>query len=188
MRSSHSPDGVALPWLWPLTVLLTTVLLSVFLLEHAHAAGRWLRADGTWEAVPCPSAELQSDEASAVRLPAGCEVAWPRIGYGVAADLRIRDELVNLRARDARLQLELRASRGAADEIIERLSARASEMQKRLDAERDAELRVTDERDQARAERDVARAEVRSYAALFGVGGLILGGFVGLLAGVAVAN
>ena len=142
-----------------LLTLATLALLFVFLSHHAKAeSGTWVLKDDQTVQVPCPSQAAHDDETMTLRLPSGCRVLHPRIGYTVAQDLKVREELTTLRARGELLTLELRASREAGDKNLTEAGKVLSDTRLRLQTETDgrheAELALTLEREQALALRE----------------------------------
>lgn len=94
----------------------TVILLITFLSHHARAeTGTWRMSTGEVVSVTCPSQELQDDETMTLRLPGGCRVLHPRVGYTLTQDLNLRSELTTLRSKVDLLTKEVANSRSQAD-------------------------------------------------------------------------
>lgn len=116
----------------------TVVLLLVFLMNAARAElGTWVLKTGEVVNVPCPTQAAHDDETMTLRLPSGCRVLHPRIGYTVAQDLRLREETATLRARVDLLVGEVAASRAFADSELARAGEVLSDTRQRLEAQRE---------------------------------------------------
>ena len=176
--------------LWLLLLdAVTLLLLAYFTVSYAYAApGRWLRADGTWEDAPCPPEAAQADAGSVVRLPVGCLVLSPRVGYTVAQDERARTELARLRLAESDLKLEIGRSRGAADKIFADYQAQVGQLTSDLGQERDARVKAESERDVALASASAAEEGRWHVGVLGGVVGLLLGGMVGVVVAVSALH
>lgn len=102
-----------------LVTVLTILLLLTFLTSRAGAeTGTWRLSTGEVVSVTCPPPELQEDETMTLRLPEGCRVLHPRIGYTLVQDLNLRSELATLRTQVELLTREVSESRARADEMI----------------------------------------------------------------------
>ena len=77
--------------------------------------GWWQQQDCTWVRVPCaPLSAFQSD-LDLARLPAGCPVLRPRIGYSVSQDAAVREDLARAGVQIPMLRAELARCRVRAD-------------------------------------------------------------------------
>ena len=129
-----------------------TIILLITLLSHRARAetGTWQMSTGEVASVTCPSQELQDDETMTLRLPGGCRVLHPRIGYTLAQDLNLRSELATLRTRVDLLAREVAASRSQADASAADAQVVLAETRGRLDtcnaARQDLELQGVGER------------------------------------------
>jgi hypothetical protein len=130
--------------------------------------GQWEQLDGTMKPVPCPTATVQSDSAATVRLPAGCIVHHPRVGYTVQQDQNTRQELILLRDKSKDLTDALNQEREMSSAKTSKLYAFEVEMKQRLQT--------------ANIKAEAARAETRATEALMwkvalatGVSGILLG-------------
>lgn len=112
----------------------TIILLITFLSHRARAeTGTWKLSTGEVVSVPCPSQELQDDETMTLRLPGGCRVLHPRIGYTLAQDLNLRSEVATLRSRVELLTKEVATSRSQADVAATAASTVLTNTRGRLD-------------------------------------------------------
>lgn len=130
--------------------------------------GQWLQVDGQTVQVPCPSETTQADEQATVRLPAGCIVRHPRVGYTVPQDQRVREELGILRKKTTDLTDALNQEREISSVKTSKFYAFEVEMKQRLN---EANLRT-----------EVAKAQASAAEALVYKAALVTGG-ISLLVG-----
>lgn len=144
----------------------------------AAPVGTWTREDGAAVQVPCPSLEAQADVASVIRLPAGCVSLYPRIGYTVTQDLKLRGEVASLRAAAPLLRDEIAASRAAADALQADLTRRLAATRTEADVERatrqDLEVRLDLEAGRTKA----LEGERWTFAWVGGLTGVVLGAII----------
>lgn len=174
-------------WVWielsaVLYVTVVSLLLLWLLVTPAHAeptTGLWPRSDGTMGTAHCPTAAEQIDGDNIIRLPVGCLVLSPRLGYTVAQDLHARDELAVLRATVPAVRLELQQSREHADAILMDSRATLSRRDEALKAERDKANGLQIQVDAAKVESAALRSQ-RNWCVCLLVGGLVGALIVGL--------
>lgn len=160
----------------------TIILLITFLSHRARAeTGTWKLSTGEVVSVTCPPPALQEDETMTLRLPEGCRVLHPRIGYTLVQDLNLRSELSTLRAQVELLTREVSESRARADEMAaqsaetlrgtrEKLQACGTERND-LEVKLDLEQARVAELEQVMVERVALGA---SLGVVAGAGGLVL--------------
>lgn len=175
----HDSRLTRIVWWSMLTVAIA--FLSFCLTNRARAAevGEWPGSTGTTN-VPCPSDLDQADKSFVIRLPAGCKVTYPRLGYTLEQDLKLRGELATLRLSDAALRDEVSRGRAAADAFDQKLTLAIDDREQKLKDEREKRLAVEDERDVARGETQEAKKSIMTYSTTFGLIGLVVGLVLGL--------
>lgn len=158
--------------------LITIALLAFFLSSYARAQGlgTWRLPDGTELQVPCPAADAQADLTSIVRLPAKCTITYPRVGYTLEQDTKIRTEVTSLREQVPMLRSEIDASRQGG-------RATADVLRAQLDTCRKQEEDARHRRQDAELATRLQQAEVETLSRdrwLYGLAGVGVGVLVGL--------
>lgn len=139
-----------------------------FLIVALMQVGQWVQTDGQLIQVPCPSETTQADEQATVRLPAGCVVRHPRVGYTVQQDQRAREELGVLRKKSADLMDALNQEREISAAKTSKFYTYEVEMTKHLN---DANLRT----EAAKAKASAAEALVYKTAIITSAISLLVG-------------
>lgn len=135
--------------------------------------GTWTRSDGSTMTVPCPVQADFEDVQSTIRLPVGCPILGPRIGYTVDQDAQARAELKTLRAQVPLLQDELSRGRTASDALV-------ADLRTQLTAEQQAHDAANTQAAEASGRAAQAQAQLTSRGVLFGSVGVAVGALVAL--------